>query len=137
MDNLGDWIYIVFLIVAAVSGLFSSKNKKKRPTQVLGQPEYAPAKEEHTPSGKGFWEILEEATTPPEKKEKKIKKKEIRQPNPFLAAEQKIHQSKVSSSPITNFPTEEEHALLEDIEFNNAEELRKAVIYSEILNRKY
>ena len=36
-----------------------------------------------------------------------------------------------------NFPTEEEHALLEDIEFNNAEELRKAVIYSEILNRKY
>ena len=36
-----------------------------------------------------------------------------------------------------NFPTEEEHSLLEDIEFNNAEELRKAVIYSEILNRKY
>lgn len=123
MDNLGDWIYIVFLIVAAVSGLFSSKNKKKRPTQVLGQPEYAPAQEEHTPSGKGFWEILEEATTPP--------------PTPFLAAEQEIHKSKVSSSPITNFPTEEEHALLEDIEFNNAEELRKAVIYSEILNRKY
>ncbi|RHU21624.1 hypothetical protein DXD68_23675 [Parabacteroides sp. TM07-1AC] len=137
MDNLGDWIYIVFLIVAAVSGLFSSKNKKKRPTQVLGQPEYEPAKEEHAPSGKGFWEILEEATTPPEKKEKKKKKKEIRQPNPFLAAEQEIHKSKVSSSPITNFPTEEEHALLEDIEFNNAEELRKAVIYSEILNRKY
>lgn len=137
MDNLGDWIYIVFLIVAAVSGLFSSKNKKKRPTQVLGQPEYEPAKEEHAPSGKGFWEILEEATTPPEKKEKKIKKKEIRQPNPFLAAEQEIHKSKVSSSPITNFPTEEEHALLEDIEFNNTEELRKAVIYSEILNRKY
>ena len=137
MDNLGDWIYIVFLIVAAVSGLFSSKNKKKRQTQVLGQPEYEPAKEEHAPSGKGFWEILEEVTTPPEKKEKKIKKKEIRQPNPFLAAEQEIHKSKVSSSPITNFPTEEEHALLEDIEFNNTEELRKAVIYSEILNRKY
>ena len=32
MDNVGDWIYIVFLIVAAISGLFSSKNKKKRPT---------------------------------------------------------------------------------------------------------
>lgn len=137
MDNLGDWIYIVFLIVAAVSGLFSSKNKKKRPTQVLGQPEYEPTQKEHAPSGKGFWEILEEATTPPEKKEKKKKKKEIRQPNPFLAAEQEIRNPKVSSSPIMNFPTEEEHALLEDIEFNNAEELRKAVIYSEILNRKY
>lgn len=31
MDNVGDWIYIVFLIVAAISGLFSSKNKKKAP----------------------------------------------------------------------------------------------------------
>ena len=24
MDNVGDWLYIVFLIIAAVSGLFSS-----------------------------------------------------------------------------------------------------------------
>lgn len=29
MDNVGDWLYIVFLIIAAVSGLFSSKDKKK------------------------------------------------------------------------------------------------------------
>lgn len=145
MDNLGDWIYIVFLIVAAVSGLFSSKNKKKRPTQVLGQPEYDTTQEEHTPSSKGFWEILEEATNDRPKQqtiataipEKKKNKKETRKSNPFLSAEQEIHQSKVSSSPIMNFPTEEEHSLLEDIEFNNIEELRKAVIYSEILNRKY
>ena len=64
MDNVGDWIYIVFLIVAAISGLFSSKNKKKRPTQVLGQPGHDTYPEENTSSGKGFWEILEEATTP-------------------------------------------------------------------------
>lgn len=145
MDNLGDWIYIVFLIVAAVSGLFSSKNKKKRPTQVLGQPEYDTTKEQQTPSGKGFWEILEEATNErPKQKtvtstipEKKKNKKDTRQPNPFLSAEQNIHQSKVNPTPPVNFPIEEEHVLLEDIEFNNAEELRKAVIYSEILNRKY
>ena len=64
-------------------------------------------------------------------------KKEIQHPNPFLTAEQEIRQSKISSSRPMNFPTEDEHSLLEDIEFNNAEELRKAVIYSEILNRKY
>lgn len=145
MDNLGDWIYIVFLVVAALSGLFSSKNKKKRPTQVLGQPEYDSTQEEQTPSGKGFWEILEEVTTErPQPKsitktlpDKKKNKKEIQHPNPFLTAEQEIRQSKISSSRPMNFPTEEEHSLLEDIEFNNAEELRKAVIYSEILNRKY
>ncbi len=48
MDNVGDWIYIVFLIVAAISGLFSSKNKKKRPTQVLGQPGHDSYPEENT-----------------------------------------------------------------------------------------
>ena len=29
MDNVGDWLYIVFLIIAAVSGLFSSKRQKE------------------------------------------------------------------------------------------------------------
>lgn len=146
MDNLGDWIYIVFLVIAAVSGLFSSKGKKKRPTQVLGQPEHDMFPEEQTPSGKGFWEILEEAAAAPQQKmpvkEKssrplKDRKAEKRTPSPFLTAEQEIQKSKVSSSTSMTFPTEEETSVLQDIEFNNAEELRKAVIYSEILNRKY
>ena len=141
MDNVGDWIYIVFLIVVAISGLFSSKNKKKRPTQVLGQPGHDSYPEENTSSGKGFWEILEEATTPqkPEAPTAPIHKKKKKTPasKPFLSTEQEIQKSKVSSSQPMNFPAEEEHSMLEDIEFNNAEELRKAVIYSEILNRKY
>ena len=141
MDNVGDWIYIVFLIVAAISGLFSSKNKKKHPTQVLGQPGHDTYPEENTSSGKGFWEILEEATTPqkPEAPTAPIHKKKKKTPasKPFLSTEQEIQKSKVSSSQPMNFPIEEEHSMLEDIEFNNAEELRKAVIYSEILNRKY
>ena len=141
MDNVGDWIYIVFLIVAAISGLFSSKNKKKRPTQALGQPGHDTYPEENTSSGKGFWEILEEATTPqkPEAPTAPIHKKKKKTPasKPFLSTEQEIQKSKVSSSQPMNFPIEEEHSMLEDIEFNNAEELRKAVIYSEILNRKY
>ena len=41
MDNVGDWLYIVFLIIAAVSGLFSSKDKKKKKSRpdILGQPD--------------------------------------------------------------------------------------------------
>lgn len=130
MDNLGDWIYIVFLIVAAISGLFSSKNKKKHPTQVLGQPGHDSYPEEKASSGKVLWEILEETTTP-KKPEAPIV------PKPSFTTGQEISKSKVSSSQLMNFPTEEKHPKLEDIEFNNAEELRKAVIYSEILNRKY
>lgn len=133
MDNLGDWIYIVFLIVAALSGLFSSKNKKKHPTQVLGQPEYETAQEEATPSDKGFWEMLEGVKK--ERPKPQTVTKTVSAVNPFLAAEQEIHKSKIKSSrPIQ---PEEEHSILQDIEFNNIDELRKAVIYSEILNRKY
>ncbi|RHR37720.1 hypothetical protein DWX23_17795 [Parabacteroides sp. AF18-52] len=145
MDNLGDWIYIVFLIIAAVSGLFSSKNKKKRPTQVLGQPGHDTFPEENTSSGKGFWEILEEVKNVSPQQPAPVKatsgkknlKKEAQTPKAFLSAEKEIHQSKVSTSRPMAFPYEEEHTMLEDIEFNNIEELRKAVIYSEILNRKY
>lgn len=145
MDNLGDWIYIVFLIVAAVSGLFSSKKNKKRPTQVLGQPGNDMVPEEEATSDKGFWEILEEVkNTQPRKQaptvaqtSKRKKKNEKPAQNPFLTAEKEIQKSKAVSSRPVNFPTEEDSNLLEDIEFNNLEELRKAVIYSEILNRKY
>ena len=84
---------------------------------------------------------MEEATTPqkPEAPTAPIHKKKKKTPasKPFLSTEQEIQKSKVSSSQPMNFPAEEEHSMLEDIEFNNAEELRKAVIYSEILNRKY
>ena len=139
MDNVGDWIYIVFLIVAAISGLFSSKTKRT-PTQVLGQPGHDSYPEENTSSGKRFWEILEEATTP----------QKLEAPTAPIHKRKKdtclktifIHRAgnpKVKSQfiPTYELPAEEEHSMLEDIEFNNAEELRKAVIYSEILNRKY
>lgn len=75
MDNLGDWIYIVFLIVAAVSGLFSSKNKKKHPTQVLGQPEYEPAKEEHAPLAKAFGKYWKRLPLLLKRKKKRKRKK--------------------------------------------------------------
>lgn len=120
MDNVGDWIYIVFLIVAAISGLFSSKNKKKRPTQVLGQPGHDTYPEENTSSGKGFWEILEEATTPqkPEAPTAPIHKKKKKTPasKPFLSTEQEIQKSKVSSSQPMNFPAEEEHSMLDRVQ---------------------
>ena len=87
MDNAGDWLYIVFLIIAGISSLFGSKNKKKRPKQILGQPD------------------------------------------------REIKQSPAGDRLVV--PSTEEEIPLTDIEFDNAAELRKAVIYTEILNRKY
>ena len=57
MDNAGDWLYIVFLIIAGISSLFGSKNKKKRPKQILGQPDREIVTNEDNVPDKGFWEI--------------------------------------------------------------------------------
>ena len=89
MDNAGDWLYIVFLIIAGISSLFSSKNKKKRPKQILGQPD-----------------------------------RETTERQSFDGNRLVV-------------PSAEEENPLTDIEFDNAAELRKAVIYTEILHRKY
>ena len=64
MDNAGDWLYIVFLAIAGISSLFSSKNKKKRPKQILGQPDKEIVTSEKEVPAKGFWEILEEMQKP-------------------------------------------------------------------------
>ena len=130
MDNAGDWLYIVFLIIAGISGLFSSKNKKKRPKQILGQPDREIVAEEENVPDKGFWEVLEEMQNP------KPAKQPVAAPKPFLTAEKTAGKQSFDGNRLAVTPAEEENSLT-DIEFDNAAELRKAVIYTEILNRKY
>ena len=93
MDNAGDWLYIVFLIIAGISSLFGSKNKKKRPKQILGQPDREIVTNEDNVPDKGFWEILEEMQNPKPVKQpvptpkRKKKQQQVADPSPFLAAE--------------------------------------------------
>ena len=130
MDNAGDWLYIVFLAIAGISSLFSSKNKKKRPKQILGQPDKEIVASEKEVPAKGFWEILEEMQKP------EPVKQPAAAPKPFLAGEKMADRQSSARNRLATPPAEEESPLTE-IEFDNAAELRKAVIYTEILNRKY
>ena len=142
MDNAGDWLYIVFLIIAGISSLFGSKNKKKRPKQILGQPDREIVTNEDNVPDKGFWEILEEMQNPkPAKRpvptpKRKNKQQQVADPSPFLAAEKGTEKQSPAGNRLV-VPSTEEEIPLTDIEFANAAELRKAVIYTEILNRKY
>ena len=130
MDNAGDWLYIVFLAIAGISSLFSSKNKKKRPKQILGQPDKEIVTSEKEVPAKGFWEILEEMQKP------EPVKQPAAAPKPFLAGEKMADRQSSARNRLATPPAEEESPLTE-IEFDNAAELRKAVIYTEILNRRY
>lgn len=134
MDNVGDWLYIVFLIIAAVSGLFSSKDKKKKKSRpdILGQPDREIVPNDQPTEGKGFWEILEDM------------QKETQKPKP--APRQKQVKPKVEKNipnHITTRPSvrmsaiEEEPGLMPEDTFRDIEELKKAIICAEILNRKY
>ena len=148
MDNLGDWLYIVFLIVAAVSGLFGSGKKKKRQTEVLGRPDSETEPETQKPAQKSFWEMLEEMQeekpkakpmpTPQPATRPVIKSKE-KQPHastPFLNTESQ-HPSTIKSSPALQLEPDDENTVMHGITFADADDLKKAVIYSEIFNRKY
>ena len=151
MDNVGDWLYIVFLIIAAISGLFSSKKKKNRP-EVLGQPDREIMPDDERPTQeKGFWEILEEMREP--EPPKPISKTPTRQehvpqapptppevsspPSPYLATEKDTLEQALTRPYKVVVPPMAEPAPTVEVTFNDPEELRKAVIYAEILNRKY
>lgn len=144
MDNAGDWLYIVFLIIAGISSLFSSKNKKKRPKQILGQPDREIITKDENVPDKGFWEVLEEMQNPKpaqhpvtvSKPKREQKKQQAVKPKPFLTAENTTERQTFDGNRLVVPPAEEENPLT-DIEFDNAAELRKAVIYTEILHRKY
>ena len=141
-ENIGDWLYILFLAIAGISSMFSSKKKKKQPKQILGQPDREIVAEEESVPDKGFWEVLEEMQNPKPVKQpvptpkRKKKQQQVAAPSPFLAAEKVTDKQSPAGNRLV-VPSTQEEIPLTDIEFDNAAELRKAVIYTEILNRKY
>lgn len=143
MDNAGDWLYIVFLAIAGLSSLLGSKKKKKRPASASRQPDPELRQEKDEEPDKGFWEIFQEMQQPapaPKKKQKPVvrqKQKTVStaQPAPFLSVENEIQKSAATPSSLLVSPEEETN--VPAIELNDPADLRKAVIYAEILNRKY
>jgi hypothetical protein len=155
MDNLGDWLYIVIIIAVGISSLFSSAKKKKRagqvPRQSIPETEY---EESNTPKPKSFWELLEEmqggVQVPKEmpqpvvitekKKKTQEKKKQTRTSASAYSSEGTSAFTETPASQSLhsiNLSEEEKAFALPDDSFQTIDELKKAIIYSEILNRKY
>jgi hypothetical protein len=113
MDNLDSWLYIVIMIIAGISGLLSSGKKKKRPEEILRQSEMNKTPEDHE------WE-----TTSP-------LKMSVYTPL-FKEGERTIVHQQAEEK-----PTQENQLAVSEENFRDMDELKKAIIYSEILNRKY
>jgi hypothetical protein len=122
MDNLGDWLYIILLVVAGLSGLLSSLKKKKQQEEVL-QPE--------------AYDEFEPETDLPHREEvpKKIPRKKL---DYFSNAAQEGKRNVKTLEPdFADDTYEESNFNLSAETFQDMDELKKAIIYSEILNRKY
>ncbi len=111
-ENIGDWLYILFLAIAGISSMFSSKKKKKQPKQILGQPDRKIVAEEESVPDKGFWEALEEMQNPKTTKrsvaapkpKREQKKQQSVAPNPFLTAEKTAGRQVIRREPPCRSP---------------------------------
>ncbi|RHJ78529.1 hypothetical protein [Parabacteroides sp. AM08-6] len=119
-ENIGDWLQILFLAVMGIGSLLSVKKKKKRPRKIPNQPD---------------WDIIVEETepviTPPVPSVPPVKTR-----TPIQVTERKQYKPPMPAKAETTSFAEEENGAAA-IELKNAADLRKAVIYAEILNRKY
>lgn len=149
MDNIGDWLYIVLLVIAGVSSLFGSGKKKKRSPEVLGQPDRDIVTEaDHQPAG-GLWDLFDEKPAPQPKPRKKkpatanqrgkSKRETVStaKTSPFLAGENRIGEREFTQSPVRIQPSDDQPGIRPETTFSDMSELRKAIICAEILNRKY
>jgi len=125
MDQFGDWVYIILMVVVGITSLFSSINKKKRQQQTQMPSPVPPEFSYPTPPV-------------PKKKERKL-------PPPVPADSRYPSFDTHLTFPIvetdsqaeTYLVQEEEGALANELELTDPDAFRKAVIYAEILNRKY
>jgi len=120
MEDIGNIIYyVVIFVIALISWLSSPKKKKQQQTSI---PSPFPTHEMQT--------------TPPPVPNRKRKAAPPPVPKAQLYTSA---QSSLSSKYINDTFTEpeEEPTLIEELDLTNMESFRKAVIYTEILNRKY
>ena len=138
VENIGDWLYFLFIIIAGISSLFSSKKKKKRVQQKKTTLDTDMTSEEESElPEKDFWDILQEIKEQSiPKEEPQPQKQSIRKSSQEEKKEPAI-QKQPNTQNYRTIPSKEEDNIDIDMELTHASELRKAVIYSEILNRKY
>lgn len=135
MDNIGDWLYVVFIIIAAISSILSSGKKKKHSKEILGQPgrTFSPPQPANRPAPAN--EVINKPH--PRNPEKKKARKTPPPPPPMFLQGDRIPQTSLQERETGTIYNEAEPEHPSGFSLRNPDDLKKAVIYTEILNRKY
>ncbi|MDL2256331.1 hypothetical protein LJC44_05845 [Parabacteroides sp. OttesenSCG-928-G06] len=152
MENIGDWLYIILIGVAGIVSIISSGKKKKIEEEAKKKMPPRDIVTPETASDRGFWEMIlyPEAENQPKPQPAKTTKNahktsqsqakpaRTQTEQPFLAGETEIERAiRLQGNDMRAFDEEIITPLITPEEFQNPETLKKAVLYSEILNRKY
>lgn len=140
MDSLGDWLYIVLIVLGGIVSFLAENKKKKAAKTPI--PSAKPADEAHTTE----WDVFQEQSRPKRSYRKVDTSTTVTNSSTIFSSNQrdttleekamKSEKDTLLRRDTTPDMTETDDESVERIELSNAEELRKAVIYSEILKRK-
>lgn len=134
MDYIGDLMFIIFLIIFAVGSYMTSKMQKSAKKSEFPDVETDVFDTENNEN-----ELPQNETSQdfPQRKRKNKRKTVEQKPNTTLQETYNYENNtynNVKSKPFEDFP----ESNISDNDFAlDSDELKKAVIYSEILNRKY
>ena len=134
MDSIGDWLYIVFLVIAGISSMFNAAKKKKEEQNTSQEAPITQPRREQRQARR----VKRSARPMPVQQPVPVYTTEqdpaaMPMPNPFLTAEQEIPEHLTAE---TTTSTVEEPEISTLPSFSDREELRKAILYAEILQRK-
>jgi hypothetical protein len=130
MDELGNWIYIILMVVVAISSFFRSVNKKSKqqhthiPVPQSPEPSFPMPSIPSPPIPQ-----LKEATAPPPVR-KRVQYQSVASQITFPAED-------VSANEIASMSAEEDFSMINELRLNDINDFQKAIIYAEIINRKY
>jgi len=146
MDSIGDYFYLIILVIAALSGLL----KKKKQSLNANPGPSAPAKPTRS------WEEVLRDLVPVEVEEEEIEKPIMQKMKPVEPApsfnyknegtsslrgtkqvSQLISQKRHTDITDETEETYEQGNILQEIQLSSIHDAKRAFIYSEIFNRKY
>ena len=134
MDSIGDWLYIVFLVIAGISSMFNAAKKKK---EEQNAPQEAPIPQPRREQRQARRAKRSARSIPAQQPIPVYTTEQVHTAtpttHPFLTAEQEIpaHLTAEATTPVIE--ASETNGLPS---FADQDELRKAILYAEILQRK-
>lgn len=146
MDSIGDYVYLIVIVIAAISGILKKKTKEN------AKPVAAPAPKDRTSLDDMIREFMNETKQEEQKKAEAVPEPVVFKPRPYekvvsyentadaseLRAKKEIikHNTELKKSHSDLIP-KNILSNREEIFEMSAEDARKAIIFSEIINRKY